>query len=35
MPNTNHEIKLPISHAGANLLEIKINNHPDEITLRK
>ena len=35
MPNTNHEIELPISHAGANLLEIKINNHPDEITLRK
>ena len=32
MPNINHEIKLPISHAGANLLEIKINNHPDEIT---
>ena len=33
MPNINHEIELPISHAGANLLEIKINNHPDEITL--
>ena len=32
MPNINHEIELPISHAGANLLEIKINNHPDEIT---
>ena len=32
-PNINHEIKLPISHAGENLLEIKINNHPDEITL--
>ena len=33
MPNINHEIELPISHAGTNLLEIKINNHPDEITL--
>ncbi len=33
MPNTNHDIKLPISHAGPSLLEIKIKNHPDEITL--
>ncbi len=32
VPNIYHEIKLPISHAGENLLEIKISNHPDEIT---
>ncbi len=31
-PNINHQINLPISHAGENLLEIKISNHPDEIT---
>ncbi len=30
--NINHQIKLPINHAGENLLEIKINNHPNEIT---
>ncbi len=32
MTNINHQVKLPINHAGENLLEIKINNHPNEIT---
>ncbi|PPR27189.1 MAG: hypothetical protein CFH34_00393 [Alphaproteobacteria bacterium MarineAlpha9_Bin4] len=32
LPNMNHNITLPISHAGTNLLEIRINNHEDEIT---
>ena len=31
-PNIEHKVALPISHSGVNLLEIKINNHEDELT---
>ena len=26
-PNISHEIEVPVTHAGVNLLEIKISNH--------
>ena len=31
-PNIEHKVAIPISHSGVNLLEIKINNHKDELT---